>query len=450
MVKDRVEIMDTRDTIRELATKFLIEVSDAVKRGLGEDAYLNSRSLFRESVEMPPGHVSMSVMEAQVREFDTFKVDVWCQQNLLKLPLVKNESPNVESLKEALLEAGIDKTDVQLYLRQLIRRWCTSKEPYGFPEDSKYFIDEFITGVVDGQVETESTDAIASMNLTAGPLELGEGITLRPIGQVELTKFGKELFPSEWQPWEDLPPPRGQDSRLIPDSRWLVFTIKWNHHRDGLTDKSKLGNTVAAFLMALVLCKKGGFAYLPYPPTTHYGKWLGIPKPRTQVLGSPVSEPYILDRETADKLTEMWPRFHEIVEKKNNYLAVAARRLIDGVGRLRPDDAVVDFSIGLEALLSPANQELSYRISLGGAHVMGWDDGGVLQYFNDLKGLYNVRSKIVHGKFVDRSKLGDAYKNGERMLRQIWWWFFNQSDIKTRDQLHKRIQDRVLDVPGMF
>jgi hypothetical protein len=69
--------------------------------------------------------------------------------------------------------------------------------------------------------------------------------------------------------------------------------------------------------------------------------------------------------------------------------------------------------------------ELSYRFALRGATVMTWNGGDKKELFDDLRDFYEVRSNIVHGGHVDSTKLSDARSNGEKALRDMWWWFFN-------------------------
>lgn len=439
--------MVTRESIKDLATRFLREVKDAVEIGLGERAYHNPRILSRKSSEISTGDrsstLTMEFIEPEIREFNAHKVDIWCQRNLLGRPLVENDSANIERLKHALLEAGVARLETQSYLRALIRQWCASKEPYRFPEDSEGLLEEFAIAVADGKVVTESIDCIASMMLPDGPIELDEEVTLRAITQDELIRFGRESFRKSWELAEDLPYPHGLQKKLIPDTRWLVLAVNVAHHRDGHTEKSKLRNIVDAFLIGAAFCKEGGFAYLPYSPITHYGSiGAGGGKPLSQVIGSPMTKPYELDRETAHKLQAAWPKLLQIARDDSHYLGTAARRLVDGLGRIRPDDAVIDFSIGLEALLSPGEQELSYRIPMRAAYVMAWEGGEIGKTFKDLRALYKVRSKIVHGDKVSQPRLQDSFRNGQRVLRHISWWFLNRLDIPKRTIL-ERIDDRI-------
>jgi len=120
------------------------------------------------------------------------------------------------------------------------------------------------------------------------------------------------------------------------------------------------------------------------------------------------------------------------MESDKHYLRRPAQRLLEGGFRDRPEDAVLDYSIGLEILLlAGLNDELSYRFALRGATVLSWETGHKKPFFDNLKNFYKLRSSIVHGsaeiKFPeheDDRPLGDDY------LRKIWWWFFNNGFSK--------------------
>ena len=131
----------------------------------------------------------------------------------------------------------------------------------------------------------------------------------------------------------------------------------------------------------------------------------------------------------------------KILTSERHYLRLPALRLLDGGGRLREDDMIVDYAIGLEALLlKGVNAELSYRFALRGATILAWDGGEKETMFNELRDFYDVRSNIVHGGHIDPTKRSNARSCGERVLRDIWWWYFNSgeslSHVLKRVDLH--------------
>jgi hypothetical protein len=83
---------------------------------------------------------------------------------------------------------------------------------------------------------------------------------------------------------------------------------------------------------------------------------------------------------------------------------VALQRFMLGCGRQDAIEAILDFVIALEALLLPydrdsRNADMSYRFRVHGAHYLAASPLGVERrsVFGQLRRLYEVRSRIVHG-----------------------------------------------------
>jgi Apea-like HEPN len=72
-----------------------------------------------------------------------------------------------------------------------------------------------------------------------------------------------------------------------------------------------------------------------------------------------------------------------------------------GYERIRPEDRLIDYSIGFEALLLGDNrQELSYRLALRGAALPGKTPEQREQIFDELNRAYGLRSDIVPGTTI--------------------------------------------------
>jgi Apea-like HEPN len=81
---------------------------------------------------------------------------------------------------------------------------------------------------------------------------------------------------------------------------------------------------------------------------------------------------------------------------------LALERFASGVARRDPDDALVDFTVALEALLLPYDDEtkhgeLSYRFRMHGAHYLAASGAERTKVASELRDIYNFRSRIVHG-----------------------------------------------------
>ena len=68
------------------------------------------------------------------------------------------------------------------------------------------------------------------------------------------------------------------------------------------------------------------------------------------------------------------------------------------------DLALLGFVGALESLFSIAPQELSFRLSLLIAKFLGSDSDSQRKYFEQIRNLYTVRSKISHGDRIDKNE----------------------------------------------
>jgi len=349
--------------------------------------------------------------------------------------LMGREFPQLKALEDALVETGISPEKQQSdFLVPLIVHWCELADPQQFPESARSVLIDFATAVIDGEVVSRSIDAFSSLVLSAGEVELQDGIKIRTINDEELRKFGRETLRSAWNP----------DPTVIPSDRWAVLEIEISHAIGYVPNEvATLRN---AILTALILSGAGSFRFIPLGVTKSYGMFatareiLGERNP--QDFGHPPWEESIVDIETVGKIKEVWPRLIQIIESDSHYLRIPAQRLVEGARRRRLVDAVIDFAIGLEALLlRRLRNELSYRFALRGATIMTWQGGEKRQAFDDLRDFYELRSKIVHGEAVTNPALHLAKVNGERMLREIWWWYFEEGE--SPDDNIRKIDDRI-------
>ena len=120
-----------------------------------------------------------------------------------------------------------------------------------------------------------------------------------------------------------------------------------------------------------------------------------------------------------------WKRFRALTPA--HYLQLPARRLLSAGGRRRTDDALVDYVIGLEALLGKADErtELAYRFRVRGAVVLALTRAERRARSRALNELYSLRSRVVHGMHSDESELAAAMPIAEDALRRVWRWYFD-------------------------
>lgn len=102
---------------------------------------------------------------------------------------------------------------------------------------------------------------------------------------------------------------------------------------------------------------------------------------------------------------------------------VALQRFMLGCGRQDAIEAILDFVIALEALLLPydrdsRNADMSYRFRVHGAHYIATSPLGVERrsIFGQLRRLYDVRSRIVHGDNYPDSNEAIGFRAEARQL----------------------------------
>lgn len=123
-------------------------------------------------------------------------------------------------------------------------------------------------------------------------------------------------------------------------------------------------------------------------------------------LNLPVlGEPYELSAEEAPRFATFWGEYHRARRRNRPRIDLALRRLNFGYERIRPEDRLIDYVIGLEALLTKGNEggDLKYRLTLRGARLLGNDATVRAKVHTDLDWAYRLRSHIVHGTDVGPS-----------------------------------------------
>ena len=361
---------------------------------------------------------------------------------LYQLNLMHKDFSEQTELQEEMEAAGIQAQWVHYgFLLPLVLAWCKLPEPFDLTEPSaQALLDKFAEVVTSGTGRTKYRDAILPIEIGGTPIELEEGVTIRMIEEEELWELGSGDKVST--------PPFSL--QLVPAENWSMLDIDLRHqHDDAAQIATKLYAIREAVVANLAIAIEGGFTLLPIGMTAEFGPnatgttTLGSRMPR-QFGPFPGTVPVAVDPNTRQQLQGMWPSVKEIMLSPSHYMSLPLRRLIDGLGRTRFDDRIVDYAIGLEAVLLNASErdELSYRFALRGATVLGENGEDKHQAFQDLRNFYKARSTIVHGGSVSKLDLHSLAANGERLLRKVWSWHLAQS--LSRQGAIARIDRRIL------
>jgi hypothetical protein len=90
-------------------------------------------------------------------------------------------------------------------------------------------------------------------------------------------------------------------------------------------------------------------------------------------------------------------------DKRWNFAAI---KYLSGITKLYAHDAVIDFSIALESLLSLDKESIGLKLRYYTALLLGNTYAERVKIQNDIKKFYDLRSSFVHGDF---SKMGDNH-----------------------------------------
>lgn len=402
------------------AQDFLKAVAQAAKVELGYNPRRIQRGMWM--VRTTPN--SMAGQEFERDVFDGAAVSIMCQKKM------HDDFPQLQVLEAILVELGIPSNETWFgFLLPLVHHWLELPAPFEFEEKAiSRILNEFVEAIVDSTVMTRSRDAIEHLGLPFDTVAMEDGISIRPITDDELWEFC-DVDRREWL----LP-----HFLTGPNVEWKVLDIKLTHDRQRSFPFSAIEIVRQAMLASLCLSSSGWFRVIDLGREVNYG--LGaigrvqsgiIPREFGRGEGA-----YILDAEKAKRLKKSWPRLRQIMESTEHYLRLPAQRLVDGGGRERHEDAIVDYAIGLEVLLTAGiTDELRYRFALRGATILGCSGGDKKELFQKLRDFYNVRSSIVHGSHVEKLRLDNARSVGESALREIWWWYFDKGVSELADAI---------------
>jgi hypothetical protein len=97
---------------------------------------------------------------------------------------------------------------------------------------------------------------------------------------------------------------------------------------------------------------------------------------------------------------------------------ISLNRALQGFSKISESEGLLDFVISLEAaLLRGIQNELDYRFALYGSLFLK-DDYDKETTFKELRQIYSVRSKLVHGS-PQKKEYDEATRNAPRLVRAI-------------------------------
>ena len=176
------------------------------------------------------------------------------------------------------------------------------------------------------------------------------------------------------------------------------------------------------------------------------GMTFGFPLSKSGDYYISVEEEYQLLEGEVDSLREFWQDFQNSRRKgKLRDLKIALRRFNSSYGEPF-EDRLLDHMIAFESLYLEDKQELSYKLALRAAFLLGRKKKERKAIYETLRKAYETRSTIVHGrehrvKEKDRKELQELVADTEEYLRYSIKRFIKLSDLRTLKQLRERLLD---------
>jgi len=151
---------------------------------------------------------------------------------------------------------------------------------------------------------------------------------------------------------------------------------------------------------ALRLFKQGAVGYADLRmESTSWNPIGGIRTLGSVVGGRLLGSSYLISGDEIQAFSEFWPVYQKCRQVKRNRIEIALRRMNFAYEGTRPEDRLVDYLIGFEALLLKKGQiqELAYRLALRGSILLADQPEERIRIFSELHTAYKERSNIVHG-----------------------------------------------------
>ncbi len=132
----------------------------------------------------------------------------------------------------------------------------------------------------------------------------------------------------------------------------------------------------------------GSMTFTEFPPGGSLSYWSGA-----------ADRPYRLSPVEQTELTNFARKVFDLAAKELRSSFGVAFNRIDGMyGHFQEDSRIFDAVIALEAiLLKDTEDDLSYKLALRGAHLLGTSEPERVGLFDLFRKAYRKRSKIVHG-----------------------------------------------------
>lgn len=215
----------------------------------------------------------------------------------------------------------------------------------------------------------------------------------------------------------------------LPQTDWWICEVRLANPRGTAIGWNRIHDFTDILALALRAFKPGGVALglATIQFASPFGRMGQMRGGRLQRIAVGESH-YTLSSKEIPKFIKFWRKLRHLMEEPQHYLQVPIRRLRAAGTRAQGEDTLVDYVIGLEALLGKEDEraELGYRFRVRGSVLLASKRKERKMRLRELRDLYDLRSRIVHGQAVSAEKLKQALPLAEGALRRVWNWYFTR------------------------
>lgn len=157
-----------------------------------------------------------------------------------------------------------------------------------------------------------------------------------------------------------------------------------------------------------------------------------------------------ITKEECNNFQRLLKIYSEVIANGWPSLSVALKRYSTAMSRKSLDDKVIDMMISSEAIFLGDNSELSYKLSLRAAALLGDDQKSKQHIISVFKKAYSLRSKIVHGILPvtrdhrDYQKHKDTVDERSKLINKAIKKMFEIADNKGAKDNHVNWEEMLL------
>lgn len=284
-------------------------------------------------------------------------------------------------------------------------------------------IEELVASIRTGNYSLEVTAVLSGFYADTSKIELDDCCILKPDDD-EIRRC-----------WDEDGEFSLQGNSIIP-ADFLLRTSGPAHVEQGGVEFHALHAKLKRVLFVLRLFKNGKIHI--NAPKGRQLSWAPIAEPGQRLQRSFEIRRYRLKQDEVPRLLECWRRHAKLLDTNDPRVRLGIERFGQTFDRDIPQDAIIDAFIGLEALLIEDDRELSYKLRLRMANLIGTDGAERLKVFEDMKAGYDLRSKIVHGKQPPKVRLPSQSRDvslaefADEMVRYLAKALMKASDFQSQ------------------